>query len=217
MGSLIGFSILNRPIRLPTVSHITSILTCVAHGDPTAGDKLIALTYDELRRLAAAKMAHQPAGQTLQATALVHEAWIRLGISNAQFESRKHFFTAAAQAMRHILIERARRKLRVRHGGALHRVDIDSIEISAPTGDDEMLLAVNSALEDLARAHPDKAEIVKMRFFAGLDENEIAEVLGVSSRTVERHWRYAKAWLFDRIKEDEGILSGLRAKRRTEK
>jgi RNA polymerase sigma factor (TIGR02999 family) len=144
-------------------------------------------------------MAQQPGGQTLQATALVHEAWLRLVEgTNREYASRRHFFSAAAQAMRHLLIERARRKLRERHGGALQRVDFNDMEIAAPA-DDERLLQINTALDELAQLAPDKAEVVKLRFFVGLDEKEIAELLNLSPRTVERYWSYAKAWLFERI------------------
>jgi RNA polymerase sigma factor (TIGR02999 family) len=129
----------------------------------------------------------------------VHEAWLRLdGGAGQHWQNRRHFFAAAAQAMRHILIERARRKLRVRHGGQLERIDLDTIEIPAPT-DDERLLELNSALDDLAAHAPDKAEVVRLRFFLGLEEKEIADLLQLSPRTVERYWRYAKAWLFERI------------------
>jgi RNA polymerase sigma factor (TIGR02999 family) len=182
------------------LSDVTQILEAVARGDPAAADDLLPLVYEELRRLAAAKMAQQPPGQTLQATALVHEAWLRLGAGQMpRWESRRHFFAAAAQAMRHVLIERARRKLRARHGGECERVDLDAVEIPVPT-DDERLLLVNSALDELALLAPEKAEVVKLRFFVGLDETETAELLHISPRTVERYWHYAKAWLFEHIK-----------------
>ena len=178
---------------------MTRLLIAVEQGDPKAAEELLPLVYEELRKLAAAKMAQQPDGQTLQATALVHEAWLRLvDGSNRQYASRRHFFSAAAQAMRHLLIERARRKLRERHGGALQQVDVDDVEIAAPS-DDERLIQINTALEELALLAPDKAEVVKLRFFVGLDEKEIAELLNLSPRTVERYWSYAKAWLFERI------------------
>jgi RNA polymerase sigma factor (TIGR02999 family) len=181
------------------VNDVTRLLDAVEQGDPKAADELMPLVYEELRKLAAAKMAQQPDGQTLQATALVHEAWLRLADGpNRQYASRRHFFSAAAQAMRHLLIERARRKLRERHGGALQRVDADEVEIAAPA-DDERLIQINTALEELALLAPEKAEVVKLRFFVGLDENEIAELLDLSPRTVERYWSYAKAWLFERI------------------
>lgn len=178
---------------------VTQLLNSIDQGDPKAAGELLPLVYEELRKLAAAKMAQQPDGQTLQATALVHEAWLRLVDGpNRQYASRRHFFSAAAQAMRHLLIERARRKLRERHGGDLQRVDLEDVEIAAPA-DDETLLQINTALEELALLAPDKAEVVKLRFFVGLDEKEIADLLNLSPRTVERNWSYAKAWLFERI------------------
>ena len=181
------------------MSDVTRLLNAVEQGDPKAAEELLPLVYEELRKLAAAKMAQQPGGQTLQATALVHEAWLRLVDGpDRQYASRRHFFSAAAQAMRHLLIERARRKLRERHGGVLQRVDVDDVEIAAPA-DDERLIQINAALEELALLAPDKAEVVKLRFFLGLDEKEIAELLKLSPRTVERYWSYAKAWLFERI------------------
>jgi RNA polymerase sigma factor (TIGR02999 family) len=181
------------------MSEVTRMLQLIERGDPKAAEELLPLVYQELRKLAAAKMAQQPDGQTLQATALVHEAWLRLADgSNRQYANRRHFFSAAAQAMRHLLIERARRKLRERHGGILQRVDIDDVQIAAPV-DDERLIQINTALEELALLAPEKAEVVKLRFFVGLDEKEIAELLGLSPRTVERYWSYSKAWLFERI------------------
>ncbi|MHC1764347.1 MAG: sigma-70 family RNA polymerase sigma factor [Verrucomicrobiia bacterium] len=181
------------------MSSVTRLLNAVEQGDPKAAEELLPLVYEELRKLAAAKMAQQPDGQTLQATALVHEAWLRLvDGADRQYASRRHFFSAAAQAMRHLLIERARRKLRERHGGALQRVDADDVEIAAPA-DDEQLIHINTALEELALLAPEKAEVVKLRFFVGLDEKEIGELLNLSPRTVERYWSYAKAWLFERI------------------
>ena len=181
------------------MSEVTHILRSIEQGDPKAAEELLPLVYEELRKLAAVKMAQQPDGQTLQATALVHEAWLRLVDGpNRQYASRRHFFSAAAQAMRHLLIERARRKLRERHGGLLQRVDLDDVAVAAPT-DDERLIQINTALDELALLAPEKAEVVKLRFFVGLDEKEIAELLNLSPRTVERYWSYAKAWLFERI------------------
>ena len=178
---------------------MTLLLNAVEQGDPKAAEELLPLVYEELRKLAAAKMAQQPEGQTLQATALVHEAWLRLVDGpNRQYASRRHFFSAAAQAMRHLLIERARRRLRERHGGLLQRVDLDDVAVAAST-DDERLIQINTALEELALLAPEKAEVEKQRFFVGLDEQEIAELLNLSPRTVERYWSYAKAWLFERI------------------
>jgi len=184
------------------ISDVTQILDRVQQGDAKAGEELLPLVYDELRKLAVAKMATQPAGQTLQATALVHDAWLRLERGQTmQWESRKHFYAAAAQAMRHILIERARKKQRTRHGAELVRVDPDDIEIEAPT-DDDRLLQINAALDELAALAPDKAEVVKLRFFVGLKESEIAELLHITPRTMERYWSYARAWLFERIARD---------------
>ena len=181
------------------MSEVTHILHLIEQGDPKAAEELLPLVYEELRKLAAAKMAQQPDGQTLQATALVHEAWLRLVDGpTRQYANRRHFFSAAAQAMRHLLIERARRKLRERHGGALQRVDADDVEIAAPA-DDEQLIHINTALEELALLAPEKAEVVKLRFFVGLEEKEIGELLNLSPRTVERYWSYAKAWLFERV------------------
>jgi RNA polymerase sigma factor (TIGR02999 family) len=183
----------------PGPENVTQILNAAGSGYSQAAEKLLPLVYEELRRLAAAKMSYIVPGQTLQPTALVHEAWLRLeGGEKQGWENRKHFFAAASQAMRHILIERARRKLRARHGAGLERVDLDAIEIAAPS-DDERLLQVNEALDELAMIAPEKAEVVKLRFFVGLEEQETAEVLNLSPRTVERYWSYAKAWLFDHI------------------
>ncbi|MCI0539420.1 MAG: sigma-70 family RNA polymerase sigma factor [Verrucomicrobiales bacterium] len=180
------------------MSEVTQVLERIHSGDPSAAEELLPLVYQELRKLAAAKMAQQPPGQTIQATALVHEVWLRLERNGAQrWESRKHFFAAAAQAMRHILIERARRRSRARHGGEMERVPLDEIEIVAPA-DDERLLQVNEALDEFAVVAPEKAAVVKLRFFVGLNEKETAELLGLSPRTVERYWSYAKAWLFER-------------------
>ena len=180
------------------MSDVTRLLNAVEQGDPKAAEELLPLVYEELRKLAAAKMVQQPEGQTLQATALVHEAWLRLVDGpTRQYASRRHFFCAAAQAMRHLLIERARRKLRERHGGLLQRVQFDDLDIAAPA-DDEQLIHVDAALEELALLAPEKAEVVKLRFFVGLNEQEIGELLNLSPRTVERYWSYAKAWLFDR-------------------
>jgi RNA polymerase sigma factor (TIGR02999 family) len=176
---------------------VTRILNRAEQGDPKAAEELLPLVYDELRKLAAARMAQQPPGQTLQATALVHEAWLRLeSADKPSWASRQHFFAAAAQAMRHILIERARRRLRARHGAGLERVDATDIDIAAPINDDERILQLNEALDALEKVAAEQAEVVKLRFFVGLSEQEIAELLNLSPRTVERYWSYAKAWLF---------------------
>ena len=181
------------------MSEVTRILNAIQQGDSKAGDELLPLVYDELRRLAAHKMANESPGQTLQPTALVHEAWLRLvGAENQRWENRAHFFAAAAEAMRRILIEKARRRQRVRHGGGQERVDIDDVAIVAPEND-ERLLQVHEALDRLAVEDKVKADVVKLRFFVGLTDREVAEALGLSERTVERHWAYAKSWLFRAI------------------
>jgi RNA polymerase sigma factor (TIGR02999 family) len=182
------------------MSAVTVILNRAHNGDPRAAEELLPLVYDELRRVAAARMAGNLAGQTLQPTALVHEAWLRLvgQDGEAQFQNRTHFFAAAAEAMRHILIDRARRKQAQRHGGGQQRVDASEVEISAPAADDE-LLAVNDALERLAQADPSKAELVKLRYFVGMTIEEAAAALGISEPTAKRRWALAKAWLFNEI------------------
>jgi len=181
------------------VSDVTQILHRVEQGDSQAAAELLPLVYDELRKLAAQKMSLQPPGQTLQATALVHEAYLRLvGNEEKRWESRRHFFCAAAEAMRHILIDRARRRQRMRHGENAPKVDLDEIQIAAPAKE-EIVLQLNDALEELNQRSPEQAEIVKLRFFAGFTEAEIAEMLGLSERSVQREWSYAKAWLFARI------------------
>lgn len=166
--------------------------------------ELLPLVYDELRKLAAHKMAHESPGQTLQATALVHEAWLRLGGAERGWNNRTHFFAAAAEAMRRILIDNARRKKAVRHGGNVERVMLDpeSPELAAPM-DDDQLLALNEALERLVAHDARKAELVKLRFFAGLTLPEAAMVLGLSMPTAKRHWAYARAWLYREIKSAE--------------
>lgn len=166
---------------------------------------MLPVVYDELRRLAAAKMAQQPPGQTLQATALVHEAWLKLAESaSANWRDREHFFRTAAEAMRQILIDRARRRMRVRHGANAERVNVDELDIAAPVKE-EILLQLDEALVELKAASPERAEIVTLRFFGGLSESEIAGILKLSERTVQRQWSYARAWLFARV---EGLKSG---------
>ncbi len=181
------------------MSEVTRILEAAQKGDPQAADELLPLVYDELRKLAAHKMAQQPPGQTLQATALVHEAWLKLvGSGREHWEGRRHFFSAAAEAMRHILIDRARKRLAIRHGAGQQRLDIDEVEVAAPV-EQETVLALNEALDELEKTDPAKAEVVKLRFFIGLSERETAEILGLSERTIERYWSYAQAWLFERL------------------
>lgn len=183
------------------MSDVTHILDRVRQGDPAAADELLPLVYAELRRLAAAKMAHERPDQTLQPTALVHEAWLRLaGNENQEWNGRAHFFGAAAEAMRRILIENARRKGAARHGGGQVRLDIQEIEIGAPGKDDEVL-AVHEALDRLAAHDRQKAELVKLRYFAGLTTQEAAQVLGISVPTADRWWNYSRAWLFEEIEQ----------------
>jgi RNA polymerase sigma factor (TIGR02999 family) len=175
------------------------MLDSIAQGDPRAAEELLPLVYDELRKLAAHKMAAEPAGQTLQATALVHEAWLRLvGDGNAQFANRAHFFAAAAQAMRHILLDNARRKRRQRHGGGWERVGVEQVQLAEPLPSAD-LLALDDALTRLAQCDAQAAELVQLRFFAGLSQQQAADVLGISRRTADRTWAYARAWLFDQI------------------
>ena len=177
-----------------------SIMNTPQGVSPNAPDQLVQAVYQELRRLAASKLAREAPGQTLQATALVHEAWLRLiGDENRRFENRTHFFAAAAEAMRHILIDRARRRRAVRHGGEYERVYLQEDMLASP-GDDEQLLMVNDALEDLERKHPVQGQVVKLRYFAGMSNEEIAELLGVSLSTVKNYWVFSKAWLFREIK-----------------
>ena len=182
------------------MSELTKILHATAQGDSSAARKLLPLVYDELRQLAARKMTQESSTQTLQPTALVHEAWLRLGgDEQPTWENRTHFFCAAAEAMRRILIDRARSKQARRHGGGQERLDIDEVEIAAPVGNEEETLAVNEALDQLAAVHPEKAELVKLRYFAGLSFEEVAEVLGMSLTTAEREWAYARGWLHRKI------------------
>jgi len=185
------------------VSEFTRILQGVQQGDPKAADELLPLVYQELRRLAAAKMAQEAPGHTLQPTALVHEAWLRLvGSESQQWNGRAHFFGAAAEAMRRILIENARRKRAARHGGGQARLDIQQIEIAAAGKDDE-LVAVHEALEKLAARDKQKAELVKLRYFVGLTTEEAAEVLGISVPTADRWWSFSRAWLFEEIERQQ--------------
>ena len=182
------------------VSEVTRILESVAQGDPKAAEELLPLVYEELRRVAAARMADGAPGHTLQPTALVHEAWLRLvgQDSETQFQNRTHFFAAAAEAMRHILIDHARRKQTLRHGGGQQRVEFDDVQIAAPAADDE-LLAVDEALDRLARLDPGKAELVKLRYFVGMTLAEAAAALDISEPAAKRRWSLARAWLFNEI------------------
>jgi len=185
------------------MSDVTPILEAAQQGDPSAADQLLPLVYEELRRLAAHKMANEAPGQTLQPTALVHEAWLRLaGSENQKWDGRAHFFAAAAEAMRRILIDRARRKRAARHGGDQQRVDIQEIDLASPAADDQ-LLALSDALDKLAVQHKAEAELVKLRYFVGLTNDEAAQVLGISPRTAKYYWTHARAWLFRQIERPE--------------
>ena len=181
------------------LSDVTRILESIEHGDPRAADELLPLVYGELRKLAASKMANEAPNQTLQPTALVHEAWLRLvGNTNPNFSGRAHFFGAAAEAMRRILIDKARRKRAQRHGGDQQRVDLENIDVAGP-GDDDQLLAVNEALDKLAAIHAVQAEVVKLRCFVGMTNVEAAQALGLPERTAKHYWSHARAWLIREI------------------
>ena len=170
-------------------------------GAPAASEELLSLAYDELRRLAAIRMAQESAGQTLQPTALVHEAWLQLsGSGDRHWQNRAHFFGAAADAMRRILIDKARRKARLKHGGGQSRLNIDEVELAETTPDDNVLL-INDAVEALRKEDPEQAQVVVLKFFAGLTNEDAAESLGVSERTVRRQWECAKARIFQWIKD----------------
>lgn len=182
------------------MSEVTVILERLERGDAQAAVELLPLVYDELRQLAAARMANEPPGQTLQATALVHEAWIRLtGPGETKWKGRAHFFKAAAEAMRRILVERARYKARQRHGGQWRRVDLTHVTIATEDNEDTVV-AIHEALEKLAAESIEHAEIVQLRYFAGLGHSEIAELLGISESTVKRRWAYARCWLYAELK-----------------
>lgn len=167
-------------------------------GDSAAAASLLPLVYEDLRRLAASKMASQPPGHTLQATALVHEAWLRIANENHRWNGRKHFFSAAAEAMRRVLVDQARRKQRLKRGQRPERVALEAIDVAVDAAPDEVL-RVNEALEKLAGEDPVKAELIKLRFFAGLGISEAAEILGISPTTAKRHWAFARAWLFTEL------------------
>jgi RNA polymerase sigma factor (TIGR02999 family) len=186
------------------MNDVTRILSAIEHGDPQAAEKLLPLVYDELRKLAAQKLAQEKPGQTLQATALVHDAYLRLVDASPakDWGSRGHFFAAAAEAMRRILVEAARRKNRIRHGGGHKRVELDeACQLSEAPSDD--LLALDEALTRLAALEPVRAELIKLRFFAGLSMPEAARVLGISLATAERYWTFARAWLYSELTDPD--------------
>ena len=184
------------------------MLDSVAQGDPKAAEELLPLVYDELRRLAAAEFSRLPPGQTLQATALVHEAWLRLtgsdhGAADPKWQGRRHFFGAAAQAMRNILVDRARRKSRPKHGGDLQRVDVEEVQLAEIMRPDE-LLALDEALARLEEFDPEAAELIKLRFFAGFTQQQAAELLGSNKRVADRLWSFARAFLLKEIQATRG-------------
>src|SRR5215475_2363149 len=182
------------------MSDATVLLAAAEQGDSRASDQLLNLVYDELRRLAAYKLGLEAPGQTLQPTALVHEVWLKLiGVGEQQFKNRAHFFAVAAEAMRRILIDRARRRKTHRHGGQYERVELEETGLAAPAEDDQ-LLAVNDALEKFSLENPIQARVVKLRYFGGMTNEEIAQALGLSVSTVKTYWTFARAWLFDAIR-----------------
>ncbi len=188
------------------MSEVTRILSAIEQGDPVAADQLLPLVYEELRQLAAQRLAQEKPGQTLQATALVHEAYLRLvDADQAQhWNSRGHFFAAAAEAMRRILVEQARKRRRLKRGGDRQRLDLEVLQFSVQEAPDD-LLALDEALAQLAQQHPAQAELVKLRYFAGLTVPEAAEVLGIAVSTADRYWTYARAWLYRRIVGDADL------------
>jgi len=182
------------------MSDATVLLAAAEQGDSKAANQLLDLVYEELRRLAVYKMAQEAPGQTLQPTALVHEAWLKLGgTGERKFENRAHFFAVAAEAMRRILIDRARRRQTQRHGGQYERVELQEAGLVAPA-EDEQLLAVDEALERLSLEHPVQAQVVKLRYFGGMTNEEAAQALNLSVSTVKNYWTFARAWLFDAIR-----------------
>jgi len=188
---------------LLVMSEVTRILSKIESGDPSAAEHLLPLVYDELRKLAAARLAQEKPGQTLQATALVHDAYIRLvDVEKVQhWDSRGHFFSAAAEAMRRILVEQARRKRRLKRGGDQQRISLEQVELECGFPPDE-LLAVNDAITGLEAEDPEKAKVVQLRFFVGMNHDEVANALGISAVTSRRHWRYARAWLRRRLHDE---------------
>jgi RNA polymerase sigma factor (TIGR02999 family) len=189
-----------KQMQTPVKSDATLMLAAVERGEPQAAEQLLALVYDELRKLAAAKLASEAPGQTLQPTALVHEAWLKLvGGGGRTFNDRTHFFRASAEAMRRILIDRARRKRAQRHGGNYEMVELEGIDMAAPNVDGQML-AVNEALDKMVGKFPVQAELVKLRYFMGMTNEEVAEVLNISVSTTKNYWNFARAWLLEEIR-----------------
>ena len=185
------------------MSDITLVLEAVSRGESQAAAELLPLVYNELRNLAAARMLQESSGHTLQATALVHEAWLRLvGDGNQGFRNRAYFFAAAAEAMRRILIEHARRKSRLKYGGGQLRLNVDDLEIASLAPDDKLLM-VDEALDEMERTQPERARVVVMKFFGGMTNLEVAETLSISERSVDRHWVFAKLWLYRKLQNAE--------------
>lgn len=183
------------------MSDVTFILDAINRGENQASEKLLPLVYNELRNLAAARMHQESAGHTLQPTALVHEAWLRLGGGqNQSWQNRAHFFGAAAEAMRRILVDHARRKTRLKRGGGQQRLNIEDLELAEATPDEKILL-INEALEELDRVNPERARVVVLKFFAGMTNHGVAETLQISRSTVDRHWECARTWLFQKIQQ----------------
>ena len=181
------------------MSDVTLMLQAASRGDKQAWEELLPAVYEELRTLAAARMAREAAGQTLQPTALVHEAWLRLMKDNErEWSSRSYFFAAAAEAMRRILVENARRKARLKHGGGQQRLYVENVDLTGPTSDEKLLL-VNDALEEMEREQPELARVVMLKYFSGLTNKEVAETLDISESTIERRWFSARRWLFKKI------------------
>ncbi len=196
-----------QPARAPGPGEITRLLEEIRAGAPNASEALLSQVYHELRALAACKMANELPGQTLQPTALVHEAWLRLGgAQGLHCPNRAYFFAAAGEAMRRILVENARRKKRLKRGGNLERVDVANVDLVAPLPDDD-LLALDEALTRLAESEPRAAELVKLRFFIGLTQEQAAKELGISVATAERRWAFARAWLFREIQQSRNAQS----------
>jgi len=188
----------------PEAAQVTQVLDAAGAGDPQAAEKPLPLVYEELRKLAAQKMANEAPGNTLQPTALVHEAWLRLvGNEDYRWDCRAHFLAAAGEAMRRILIDNARRKNAQKRGAGSERVDLYAVELATNT-DDTLLLRINDALEGLGREDPPCAELVKLRFFVGLSNEEAAQAMGVSERTAKRYWTFARAWLYDQLQPELG-------------
>ncbi len=194
---------MNMNYRFPALADLTLALQEIGRSNARASEEILPLVYDDLRRHAGVQMARESAGQTLQPTALVHEAWLRVvGGDNQRWQNRAHFFGAAAEAMRRILIENARRKARLKRGGGQQRVDIDNVELADTTPEEKVLL-IDDAVEKLREQDPERAKVVVLKFFGGFTNEEVAASMGVTVRTIERHWAFAKAWLFQSIRAGE--------------